>query len=477
MTTITRRIAALAAFLALASFGTPAVADQITLLSVPSGHSAVLSAPGLTRVATGDGKIAGVIPVGTSQIIVNGKEPGHTTVVVWAGGRRTTYEVTVTEQDLDEIAQMLRTAIILPGVEIVSFGHNIVVRGTVGDGAQFQQIADIISRFAGITVRANGTDVKPVIVNAVTVTQNMGNIQRALAGLPGAHDIRVDPDGKGNVIVSGNVDDGVTAQAILDRARGLAGPYLASNGQLIDRLSALNNSQIDVKVYILEVDKTAMSNLGVQLQGAAVNPTQPGTYSLVPPSFPFVEATTSVGGAFTIQPFYRTTTLAPTLNLLMTEGHARILSSPDLVTTPGNKATFLVGGQIPVVTSTGLGQVNVTYQNYGVQLNVTPTILGNGSIEAVVAPTVSALDYSDAVIVSGFEIPALTVSQLSTDVVTRPGESILLGGLVKRLTQKTVSKIPLLSDIPILGHLFTDTQYQSSQSDVVFVMTPEILTR
>ena len=473
MTTITRRTAALAAFLALACFGNPAVADQITLLSVPSGHSAVLSASGLTRVATGDGKIAGVIPVGTSQVIVNGKYPGHTTVVVWAGGHRTTYDVTVTLQYLDDIAQMLRTAIGIRGVEVVTFGHSIVVRGAVGDGAQFQQVADIVARFVPMVEQQD----KSVIVNAVTVSQNMGNIQRELGSLPGAHDIRVDPDGKGNVIVSGNVNDAVTAQAILDRARGLAGPYLASSGQLIDRLSALNNSQIDVKVYVLEVDKTAQSNLGIQLQGAAINPTQPGTYQLTPPSFPFVEAAAPIGSAFTLQPFYRTTTLAPTLNLLMNEGHARILSSPDLVTTPGNKATFLVGGQIPVVTSTGLGQVNVTYQNYGVQLNVTPTILGNGSIEAVVAPTVSALDYSDAVIVSGFLIPALTVSQLSTDVVTRPGESILLGGLVKRLTQKTVTKIPLLSDIPILGKLFTDTAFQTSQSDVVFVMTPEILTR
>lgn len=475
MTTITRRVAALAAFLALVCYGRPAVADQIILVSVPAGHSLVLSAEGLTRVATGDGKIAGVIPVGTSQVIINGKDPGHTTVMVWAGGRRTTYDVTVTNQYLDDIAEMLRTAIQIKGVEVVTFGQSIVVRGSVIDGAQFQQVADIVTRFDPLVARV--LPGKTIIINAVTITQNMGNIQHELARLPGANDIRVDPDGKGNVIVSGNVNDAVTAQAILDRARGLAGPYLASNGQLIDRLSALNNSQIDVKVYVLEVDKTAQSNLGIQLQGAAVNPTQPGTYQLTQPSFPFVEATTPIGGAFTIQPFYRTTTLAPTLNLLMTEGHARILSSPDLVTTPGNKATFLVGGQIPVVTSTGLGQVNVTYQNYGVQLNVTPTILGNGSIEAVVAPTVSALDYSDAVIVSGFQIPALTVSQLSTDVVTRPGESILLGGLVKRLTQKTVTKIPLLSDIPILGHLFTDTAYQSSQSDVVFVMTPEIVTR
>ena len=473
MTTITRRLAALAALLAPACFGGPAFADQITLLSVPSGHSAIIGAPGLTRVATGDKTIAGVKPIGTSQVIVNGKEPGHTTVVIWAGGRRTTYEVTVTYQYLDDIAQMLRTSLNIKGVEVVTFDHSIVVRGSVSDGAAFEQVADIVARFVKVVERQDGS----VIINAVTVSQNMGNIQHELARLPGASDIRVDPDGKGNVIVSGNVNDAVTAQAILDRARGLAGPYLASNGQLIDRLSSMSNSQIDVKVYILEVDRTAQSNLGIQLQGAAINPTQPGSYTLTPPSFPFVEATTSVGGAFTLQPFYRTTTLAPTLNLLMTEGHARILSSPDLVTTPGNKATFLVGGQIPVVTSTGLGQVNVTYQNYGVQLNVTPTILGNGSIEAVVAPTVSALDYADAVIVSGFEIPALTVSELSTDVVTRPGESILLGGLVKRLQQKTVTKIPLLSDIPILGKLFTDTAYQSQQSDVVFVMTPEIVTR
>jgi pilus assembly protein CpaC len=95
----------------------------------------------------------------------------------------------------------------------------------------------------------------------------------------------------------------------------------------------------------------------------------------------------------------------------------------------------------------------------------------------LIAPTISALDYADAVVASGFVIPALTVSQLSTDVVTRPGESILLGGLVQRVEMKTISKIPLLSDIPILGKLFTSTAYQSQQSDVVFVMTPEILTR
>jgi Flp pilus assembly secretin CpaC len=471
---ITRRIIVSAVLITAAAWAAPASADQVTLLSIQSGHSVLLKAEGLTRVAVGDGRIAGVVPIGTSQVVVNGKAPGHTTVFVWADGKRQTYEVTVTQQELDDVAQMIRSAISVPGVQVISFDTSIVVRGTVSDGAQFQQIDEILNRFDPI-VKAQGG----VVVNAVTISQNLGDLQRTIASVPGASDIRVDPDGKGNVIVSGNATDAVTAQAILDRARGLAGPYLASNGELIDRLNSLSNSQIDIKIYVLEVDKTAQSNLGLSLQAATFPSATSSTYTIGPAMFPVVESPSAPtsGLGFTIQPFFRTITLAPTLNLLMTEGHAKILSSPDLVTSPGKKATFLVGGEIPVVTSTGLGAVNVQYQPYGVQLNVTPDILGNGSVHAVVAPEISRLDYSNAVIVSGFTIPALTVSQLSTDVITRPGESIMLGGLVNRLEMRTISKIPILSAIPILGKLFQSVAYQNMQTDVVFVMTPEIVTR
>jgi Flp pilus assembly secretin CpaC len=472
MNSISRRILSFALAAGVVAYAAPVSADSVTLVSIQSGHSILLKAEGLTRVAVGDGRIAGIVPVGTSQVVVNGKAPGHTTVFIWAGGRRETYEVTVTEQQLDDLAQMLRSAISAPSVQVVSFDHSIVVRGSVGDGAQFQQINDIIARFEPV-MKAQ----EAVLVNAVTISQNLGNLQRAIENIRGASDIHVDPDGKGNVIVSGNATDAVTAQAILDRARGLAGPYLASNGQLIDRLYSLSNSQIDIKMYVLEVDKTAQSNLGISLQSATFIPG--GGYNLTPPSFPVVESPSLPGSGlgFTIQPFFRSITLAPTLNLLMQEGHVKVLSSPNLVTSPGAKATFLVGGQIPVVTSSGLGTVNVVYKDYGVQLNVTPDILGNGSIHAVIAPEISRLDYANAVVVSGFTIPALIVSQLSTDVITRPGESIILGGLVNRQEIKTISKIPLLSSIPILGKLFTSTNYQNAQSDVVFVMTPEIVTR
>jgi pilus assembly protein CpaC len=468
------RISALAIVAALAVSAPPApAAESIQLLSVESGHSVLLQTPGLSRVAVGDGRIAGVLPIGTAQLVVNGKAPGQTTVFVWEAGRRLAFEVTVTEQSMDDLAQMLRTSITTPGVQVFAFRNSVVLRGTVADGAQFTQLDDIITRFADYAKKENSE-----IVNAVTVAHPLGDLQGELSNIPGAGLIRVDPDGKGNVIVSGHVHDTVTAQAVIDRAIGLAGHYLAADGKVINRISTDLNSQIDVKVYVLEVDQTALDNLGVQLQSATFHPD--GTYTLGQPSFPVIENPANLEPAkgFTISnAFFRTVTLAPTLNLLISEGHAHVLSSPDLVTTPGNDAKFLVGGSIPVIYSTGLGQVSVIYKDYGVQLEVTPTILGNGGIDAKIDPDISDLDFQDGVNYNGFVVPALKESRLSTDVITQPGESIIMGGMLRRVEERNISKIPLLSSIPILGKLFQSTQYQNSQSDVVFVMTPAIVTR
>ena len=467
----TWRAAAMTLIVAVAALGPQtAPAQGVSLLSVQSGHSTVLRTPGLQRVAVGDGRIAGVIPIGTSQIVVNGKAPGHTTVVVWAAEGRTSYEITVTEEQLDDLAQILRTTISEPGVEVVSFNHSIVVRGTVADGGHFQTINDIVSRFQPYAQRQ-----KDVLVNAVTVQHPIGELQHSIANLPGASSIRVDPDGKGNVIVSGHVRDAVTAQAILERTRGLAGPYLATDGKLIDRIATDTTSQIDVKVYVLEVDETALSQLGVRLQSAIFD--QNGGYTLASPSFTPVEGPLPTGKGFTVGPFFRSITLAPTLDALMTEGHARVLSSPDLVTTPGNEANFLVGGEVPIPYSTGLGQVSIVYKEFGVKLKVTPTLLGNGSVESKINPEVSDLDYQNGVTTGGFSIPGLKTSTLSTDIITQNGESIIMGGMVRRVEQRTIDKIPLLSQLPILGKLFQSTRYQSQQSDVVFVMTPEVITR
>ncbi len=443
-------------------------------ISLETGHSMVLKTPGLRRVAVGDEKIAAVLPLGTSQLLINAKEAGETSVFVWNNsGQRTTYIVDVTNQTMNNLAEMLRSAIDDPGVKVVSFGHAIVLKGTVPDMARFARVADVASRFEEMEKQEKYT-----VVNAVTVAHSFDSIQHDFTSKT-ITNLSIEPDGKGNVIVSGNVRDRLEGRQVLARAEAVAGPYLAADGKVIDRLNYMFSTQIDVKVYVLEVDRTALSDLGVQLQAAIPDPTEPGVYTLTTPSFPIIEGPGSAvpGRAFTVGPFFRTTALAPTINLLIQNGHARVLSEPNLVSLPGTQAKFLVGGQIPYVYSTGLGQVSIDWKNYGVQLNVTPDILPNGSIDTKINPDISDLDYQNAVRINGFTLPALRESTLTTDVITAPGQSIIMGGLLRRVDQKTIIKIPLLGDIPILGKLFQSTDYQSQKTDVVFVMTPEIINQ
>jgi pilus assembly protein CpaC len=452
------------------------IADAASsVLTVRTGESIVMQTPGLTRVAVGDAKIAGVVPIGTSEIVVNGKSAGHTTLFVWTDSGRVDYVVAVSEQGLDDLRRMLQSAIATPGVRVDEFGETLVVGGAVADGDEALEISNVVARFA--PVAASG---KYAIVDSVTLAHPLGGMKGLLATNAATAGVTVERDAAGDIVVSGTVPDRTTAQKVLADVKALGGPVLAGDGKVIDRLQTATVSQVDIKVYVLEIDDTGLKNLGIQLQSSTTTAGTSGTsstYTLGDPIFPFIESIPAVGKAFTVGPFLRTTTLAPTLNLNITSGHTRILSSPDLVTMPGHKAEFLVGGEIPIPVSSGPQQVSIEYKEYGVKLEITPTILGDGDVETVIAPEVSDLDYSDGVTENGFVVPALKTSQLSTDVITKTGESIVMGGLLSRMESRNITKIPLLGDLPILGPLFRSVSYQTSKSDVVFVMTPTILTR
>jgi pilus assembly protein CpaC len=477
---VIRRFAATVTFLACISSITgnlpasAAPASAITVIYVPSGQSTTLAISGITRVAVGDSHIAGVVPVGNGELLVNGKAHGSTTLFVWRGATQTAYQVIVTEQRLDDYARVIRNAIDEPHVAVFVAKNAIVVSGTVDDLTRFQRVSDVVARFTNLSKNE-----KFDVVNAVTVSAQLGTLQRQLSTVPGLDGVHVDLDGKGNVVVSGSVHDRKTAELALAKAGGVAGQYLSSDGKVIDRLAVDTTTQIGIKVYVLEVDDTGMKQLGLRLQGANPDPANPGFFILGAPSLVGIEGagSSAAGAALNVSPFARITRLAPTLDLIQQSGHAKILSAPDLVTSPGQLATFLVGGQIPYVVSTGLGQASISFKDYGVTLNVTPKILGNGSIESAIAPEISDLDYANAVTLNGFSVPAFKVSKLSTDLITQSGESIVMGGLIRHIDQQTLYKIPILGDLPILGKLFRSKNFQTSQSDVVFILTPEAIVR
>ena len=457
-----------------------ASADALIPMTIRTGQSTVVATPHLTRVAVGDGKIAGVLAVGNTEIVVSGRAAGRTTLLVWSGGGRRTYDVTVTEQSLESLRQMIERAVADPSLHVEEFDRSIVINGTVPNGESLVHLGEVVSHFEPVATAG-----KFSVVNAVTVARPLGPLQSELSAAPATNAIRVDRDAKGNLIVSGQVEDRSTAEQVLHRVRALAGPYLAIDGKVIDRIETRTVSQVDVKVYVLEVDETGLRQLGVNLQSASFHPD--GTYTLGGPQFPVVEdpivgnnhrpGPGIPGYGLTIGAFFRTITLAPTVNLIMNSGHARLLSSPNLVTMPGRQADFLVGGQIPIPVAAGPQQLAIQYKDFGVKLVVTPTILGEGGVETVIAPEISDLDFQDGVSLNGFVVPALKVSRLSTDVVTKAGESIVMGGLLRRQEQRVIDKIPGLGDLPILGKLFRSTRYLTAQTDVVFVMTPQILTR
>jgi pilus assembly protein CpaC len=473
--------ATVALSIAIAASTLPSRASNIAVYSIQTGQSIVLKTPNLDRVAVGDPKIAGILPLGTSQVIVNGKASGHTTIFVWNAGVEHTYEITVVEQNLDSVAGLIRRSLDLPDVDVIVLGQNIILEGEVADDASFNQISAFLKRFDGITFN-NSTGGNGKIVNAVTV--KMSTVQALQAKIDGSspgNDIHVSQDPNGDLVVSGLVKDKVEEEAVIRQVQRAAGPMIASTAKVVDRLDTGSITQIDVKVNVLEVDKTGTSQLGLRLQTA--NETQPGQTTFQYGSTSSITALENPNAVvnrtnpFAVGPFQRVSLFAPTLDLLIQQGHARELSSPNLVAMPGKEAKFLVGGQVPIPISNGLGTVTVEYKDYGVNLDVTPDLLADGSIETVIRPEVSDLDFADGIQLNGFTIPALKTSRLQTDVVTRGGESVILGGLLRRVEQKTITKIPLLADIPILGQLFRSTNYQKNDSDVIFVMTPTVVTR
>lgn len=463
-------------FLAATTLG-PGPVRAASDLTMRTGTSRILHFKDIKQIAVGDATIVGALPLpGKAEVLVNAKQPGRTTLFIWTSdGAERDYQVTVTASELDLLAAMLRSTIARNDISVETFGHSIVLRGTVPDGSALQGVTDVLARFDPVAKQDNA-----VIVNAVMIAHPLGGLQSGAGGNPYMRTVRVDPDGQGNVIVSGRVLNEEQRQSVLNEVRGMSGRYLSSKGQILDRLAMTFTTQVDVKVYILEIDDTGLSTLGVRLQNGT--PTSQGQLSLGPASFPITEAKPAFGPRnafqpFAVGPFFRTTVLAPTIDLMMSQGHAKMLSAPDLTTVPGEEATFLVGGQIPIPQSAGLGAVSVTYQDYGVQLKVTPTLLGNGDVATKINPQVSDLDFQDGVNLNGFTIPALKKSSISTNVITAPGESIIMGGMLRRVESRNIERIPFLSQLPIIGRLFQDVRYQRGETNIIFVMTPTVITR
>ena len=162
------------------------------------------------------------------------------------------------------------------------------------------------------------------------------------------------------------------------------------------------------------------------------------------------------------------------LKALISQGKAEILSRPNITTLSGEEANILIGGEIPVPTSKD-GEISVTWRDYGIKLNIEPTSDDAENITARVQAEISTLDYAHQVSTSAGTIPALTSRKAGTSVSLKSGTALAIGGLLNSEDAKTVTKIPLLGDIPIIGQFFRHTSTSKEKREMLILLVPSIV--
>lgn len=289
--------------------------------------------------------------------------------------------------------------------------------------------------------------------------QQLLNTVAAAIGMPGVH---VRGTAK-RIVLEGTVPDTNAALAAGQIALGYA-------TQVDNMLQTPNPIQVNVDVSMVEISKTGMKELGVNAPSLFDSSTGfSGGLSLGSIGIGSGQATT-LGSQLGLQ-----------LRAAIDKGEAHMLSNPRSTVLSGRTASFVAGGQIPIPASISQGTtgtlVQVEYKNYGVMMDITPIADKAGTVTMRVHTDVTQIDpsYPAQVIATGFSVPAFTTRTATTEVTVPPGGSIALSGLIQNSLNKYVREVPLLSKIPILGKLFSSTEYQNNESDLVIFVTPHVL--
>jgi pilus assembly protein CpaC len=311
------------------------------------------------------------------------------------------------------------------------------------------------------------------IVFDVYVRTNLSLIDSQIRALFPKDDIRLS-QANGSVVMSGTVSDPrIAAQAdAVIQAAGFKTVNLLES-------PVKDLRQVQLQVRVAEVNRSRIRELGSsyayqgsQGVGGFANGGGPGNIDKIAGGF--LEGTFSslnllvLGG-----------NMATMIKALQTQGALRALAEPNLIAMDGQQASFLAGGEYPVPIVQGGGSstatVSIVFKEYGVRLNFKPTIIDEDHIRLELEPEVSTLDFANGVKFSGFLIPGLRTRRAHTGVELRDGQSFALAGLLDNSETRSISKIPGLGDIPILGNLFKSTQFQKNETELMFIVTAQLV--
>lgn len=283
------------------------------------------------------------------------------------------------------------------------------------------------------------------------------------------------------MILTGSVSSETAQRRLVESAK-------AYTKNVVDLLAVERVEQVMLQVRVAEVDRNVVKELGFNFMTDG-NQTGRGALSPGNSFTPFFGdlRNTDVGKVGPNATFSDAVNLfvakpgafpkfAAFIRALDDKGALKVLAEPNLVVSNGAEGKFLAGGEFPVVYNTGSnGTTSVVYKEFGVRLNFQPKIAPNGEIHLKVAQEVSELDFANAVILSGFRIPALRSRKAESSLQLADGQTFALAGLIDNKISKQVSKVPLLGDIPVLGALFRSTRYQNNETELVILVTPKLV--
>jgi len=311
----------------------------------------------------------------------------------------------------------------------------------------------------------------------VRVGTNLGSVDELIRTAMPEAQIQARPI-NGAVLLTGTV----AAPADVEEATRIVQTFVGANTQVISRLKTATPLQVMLKVTVAEVNRTLARQIGVNLKqfGAGTGPFQ----FFGSRGRDFVNRNDSGGYTFNrdegtsyinaIAHNIFGADLIAGLDLNQNNGVITTLAEPNLSAVSGETASFLAGGEFPIVTSSQNG-TTVEYKSYGVSLAFTPTVLEGGRISMRVRPEVSQLSSAGAVKTGSFEIPALTTRRAETTVELGSGQSFVIGGLLQNGGRNSIEKTPFLGDLPILGALFRSKSFQRDETELVIVVTPYLV--
>ncbi len=248
--------------------------------------------------------------------------------------------------------------------------------------------------------------------------------------------------------------------------------------KIVNLLQVGGVQQVMLEVRIAEISKKVGHNLGVNFSVEVENgfglSMLDGLTSLPEEGWPGnpLKVSSAVNAALGFISGEEIVTVA--VDALQEDGLLKILAKPTLIAQSGQSASFLAGGEFPFPVSED-DDISIEWKPFGVGLNFTPTVLGDGRISLLVSPEVSELDFTKTVSFSGFVVPSIDTRRMSTVVELADNQSFAIAGLLKNYARESVAKFPLLGDIPILGALFRSSKYQKDETELVVIVTPHLV--